>query len=150
MKLTAKTTAITLAAMAVLAAPLAFGRAAQADNHGGRGCQRLTEQLDLSDAQATQIETIKDQSRDQMRGVLTEDQQATLEGSENNGRRAWRQLDLTDEQKEQLQAIRQSTRDEVRAVLTEEQQAQFDTLREQRRQRRSERRGQRQDSRSDQ
>ena len=148
MKLTAKTTAITLAAMAVLAAPLAFGRAAQADNPGGRGRQHLIEQLDLSDDQTAQIETIKDQAQNQMRAVLTEAQRATLEGSENNGRRAWRQLDLSDEQREQLQAIRQSTRDEVRAVLTEEQQAQFDTLREQRRQRRGERRSQRQDSRS--
>jgi Spy/CpxP family protein refolding chaperone len=128
MKFNLKTAALTsFAAIVLLSAPLGMINTAQAE--GGRSGHRL-EQLDLTDAQSTQIEAIHTNARAQMRSILTEEQIATLESSE--GRRAWRALDLSDSQREQLRSIREASREEISAVLTEEQRAQVQSMREER------------------
>lgn len=116
-----------IASLSLLATPLLSSQPAQA---GGRHRQVL-EQLDLSDAQRAQIESIRSESREQMRAVLSAEQQALLDSRESEGRRVWRQLDLSDPQREEIRSIREATRTEVRSVLTEEQQAQLEELREQ-------------------
>jgi len=136
MKFNLKTVALTsFAAIALLSAPLGLVNAAQAEGgrSGHRSGHRL-EQLDLTDAQSTQIEAIHTDARDQMQSVLTNEQRATLEGSE--GRRAWRALDLSDSQREQLRSIREASKEEISAVLTEEQRSQIQSMREERRGRR--------------
>ena len=118
-----------IASLSLLAAPFVITQSAQAE--GGRRGHHL-EQLNLSDTQQAQIETIRTESRSQMRSVLTAEQQALLDNSESEGRRAWRQLDLSDTQREELRSIREAAREEVQAVLTAEQQAQLEEMREQR------------------
>ena len=146
MKFNLKTVAIgSLAALALLAAPLGLVKASHAE--GGRGGQRL-EQLDLSEAQRTQIEAIRTDTRSQIESVLTADQQATLENSEQRSRRAFRELNLSEDQREQLRAIHEDSRDQVSEVLTDEQRSQLEEMREQRGNRRGVRRETRQESRS--
>ncbi|MEL6491663.1 MAG: hypothetical protein AAFV85_07470 [Cyanobacteria bacterium J06634_6] len=146
MKFNLKTVAIgSLAALALLAAPLGLVKASHAE--GGRGGQHL-EQLDLSEAQRTQIEAIRTDTRSQIESVLTADQQATLENSEQRGRRAFRELDLSEDQREQLRAIHEDSRDQVSEVLTDEQRSQLEEMREQRGDRRGVRRENRLESRS--
>ncbi|MEO0520294.1 MAG: Spy/CpxP family protein refolding chaperone [Cyanobacteria bacterium P01_A01_bin.116] len=124
-----------LAAIALLAAPIGIVNIAHAQNgaqgngpRGGGRIERLTQALDLSEDQVTQIESIHTESQSQKDAILTAEQRATLESSETQGRRAWRQLDLSDGQKEQMRALRDSTREQVSAVLTPEQRTQMEEL----------------------
>ncbi|MGD1897462.1 MAG: Spy/CpxP family protein refolding chaperone [Phormidesmis sp.] len=119
-----------LATLSLLAAPMVMTHSAHAQGDGRRG-QHL-EQLNLSEDQASQIEAIHNDARSQMESVLTDEQQAQLESSEDRGRRAWRQLNLSDSQREELQGIREASREEVNAVLTDEQQAQLEDMRAER------------------
>lgn len=132
MKFNLKTVGLSsLAAITLLSAPLGMVDAAQAG--GGRAGHRSghrLEQLDLTDAQSTQIEAIHTDARAQIQSVLTAEQRATLEGGE--GRRAWRALDLSDTQREQIRSIRDASKEEISAVLTEEQRAQLQAMRENR------------------
>ncbi|MEL7522803.1 MAG: Spy/CpxP family protein refolding chaperone, partial [Cyanobacteria bacterium J06553_1] len=124
-----------LAAIALLAAPIGIVNIAHAQNggqgngpRGGGRIERLTQALDLSEDQVTQIESIHTESQSQKDAILTAEQRVTLESSETQGRRAWRQLDLSDGQKEQMRALRDSTREQVSAVLTPEQRTQMEEL----------------------
>ena len=132
MKFNLKTAALTsFAVIALLSAPFGIVNPAQAEGgcSGHRSGHRL-EQLNLTDAQSTQIEAIRTDARAQMRSVLTDEQRATLDGGE--GRRAWRTLDLSDSQREQIRSIREASKEEISAVLTEEQRAQIQSMREDR------------------
>ena len=124
-----------LAAIALLATPMGMVNAAQAE--GGRRGHHL-EQLDLTEAQRTEIEAIHTDARAQVQDLLTTEQQATLENSEVRGRRAFRQLDLSESQREQMRAIREDAREQISAILTDEQREQLEEMRVQR----GERRGQ--------
>ena len=138
MKFNLKTAAIgSLAALALLAAPLGLMKSVHAEG-GGRG--HHLEQLDLSDAQRSQIEAIRTNTRSQIDSVLTANQQATLENSEQRGRRAFRELDLSEDQREQLREIHEASRDRVSSVLTDAQRSQLEERREQRSERRDLRR----------
>ena len=108
---------------------------AQAEG-GRRG--RLMEELNLTEAQSEQIEAIHADSRDQIQDVLTAQQRAELNNSEQP-RRAFRDLDLTEEQREEIQSIREESREDISAVLTDEQRAQIQELRAQHQGRRSRR-----------
>ena len=132
MKFNLKTTALGgAAALALVAAPLAASRIAYA---AGEGCSSRFEQLNLTEEQSAQIESIKDDSRAEVQAVLTEEQRAALGDVEGRERwQAWRSLDLTDDQQEQIRAIKESSREEVQAVLTDEQRAQFQEMRQGRR-----------------
>jgi len=118
-----------LSAIALLAAPFVITHSAHAE--GGRRGQAL-EQLNLTEAQSSQIESIRDDAKAQMQTVLTSEQRATLENSESRGRRAFRQLDLSEAQRNQLRAIHESSREEVGEVLTAEQREQLESMREER------------------
>ena len=138
MNLNLKTVAFAaIASFSLLAASTLMSQPAQAE--GTRRGQAL-EQLNLSDAQRTEIEAIRSESRAQMRSVLTSEQQTQLDNSESEGRRIWRQLDLSDSQREEIRTLHTAAREEIQSVLTSEQQAQIEELRELRG-RRGERRG---------
>lgn len=117
-----------IATLTLLAAPLVTVQSAQAE--GGRRGQRL-EQLNLSDTQTSQIEAIRSDARSQIQSVLTDEQQAQLENSESQGRRAMRELDLSDSQREEIRSIHEASREEVQSILTPEQQAQVEEMRAQ-------------------
>lgn len=128
-----------VAAIALLSAPLAFNSFAQ-EREGCRG--NSFEQLNLTEAQTEQIETIRTDARTQMRSVLTSEQQTIWDEAKENGRRgARRELNLTDAQQEELRAIKEASREDVEAVLTPEQREQLSEIREQRAERRAGRRG---------
>ncbi|MBE9080320.1 Spy/CpxP family protein refolding chaperone [Romeria aff. gracilis LEGE 07310] len=126
MKLNFKTISLgSLAAVALLIAPLTWVHSANA-NGGGHRRPNL-EQLDLTEEQSAQIETIRTDTRSQMEALLTPEQRAAAAGSESP-REALRSLDLTDEQRQQMRAIRESSREQIRAVLTDEQQQQLQEM----------------------
>lgn len=117
------------AALALLAAPLAMTQvhAQGRGEGGGRGTHRgaRLEQLNLTDAQSAQIESIHANSRSAMEALLTAEQRATLESSDSEGRRAWKALDLTDAQRTEARAIREDSRGQIQGVLTEDQRQQL-------------------------
>lgn len=126
---------VSFSALAILAAPFVMTSSVQAE--GGRRGQAL-EQLDLTESQSSQIEAIRDDAKAQIQTILTSEQRATLENSEQSGRRAFRQLDLSESQREQMRAIHEEAREDVSAVLTDAQREQLDTMREERGSRRGE------------
>ncbi len=102
---------------------------------------RMESELGLTEEQVQKMREIRDSggSREDMRAVLTPDQQAKAakmrEGrkGDRGDRKAQIQqhLDLNDEQVEKMAEIRKAggSRQDMRAVLTPEQQAKFDTMR---------------------
>jgi len=105
-------------------APLALMKSANADGGGSK-----FEQLDLTDAQSSQIEAIRTETKSQIEALLTPEQRATLgEGEMNRG--GLRSLDLTDEQHDQIHTIKDSSREQINAVLTTEQQQELAAARE--------------------
>lgn len=135
----------------------------------GHGLQRLVRELNLTEAQKQQIQPIVQSFRqeaqtrreahfNQMKSVLTPDQQARLEQmkadrGQGQGRGpGLQQLNLTDEQKTQLQSMRQQHQAEgkaaldrllaqVKPILTAEQQATLEKFLQQRQQRQGPRGG---------
>jgi len=101
----------------------------------------MESELGLTEEQVQKMREIRDSggSREDMRAVLTPDQQAKAakmrEGrkGDRGDRKAQIQqhLDLNDEQVEKMAEIRKAggSRQDMRAVLTPEQQAKFDTMR---------------------
>ncbi len=123
MKLNLKTIALgSLAAVTLLAAPLALVKAASADGDGHRGPN--FEQLDLTDAQSAQIEAIRTEARSQLETVLTPEQQSAIESSESP-REGLRSLDLTEAQRSQMRVLLESSREQINALLTDEQRQQL-------------------------
>lgn len=127
-----------LAAIALLAAPMGMVNSAQAE--GGRRGNPL-EQLDLTASQSSQIEAIRTDARAQVRSLLTADQRATLENSAEQGRRAFRELALSESQREQMRAIHEDSREQISALLTPEQLEQIESMRQERGSRRGGPRG---------
>ncbi len=109
--------------------------------HGGhhRGFKKVFAQLDLSDAQKTQLKELRKQKRDgnltresfksEMAGILTAEQNAKLEQikaqrGERKQRRGMKReqmksLNLTAEQKTQMKGARKELREEFRAQRKE-------------------------------
>lgn len=130
MKLNFKTISLgSLAAVALLIAPLAWVHSADANGGGRRGFH--LEQLDLTEDQSAQVEAIRTDARSQMEALLTPEQQAILEGSESP-REAFRSLVLSDEQRQQMRAIREASREQIRTVITDEQRQQLEEMRPER------------------
>lgn len=129
-----QTIGLSMVAVLALVSTLAF---AQPGGHRGK----LLEELDLTEAQQTEIREIRESGggRDEIHAVLTDDQKARLEELRKEHRskrgdragRLQKALDLSDEQVAEIREIHAAggSRDEVRAVLTEEQQAAFDDMR---------------------
>ncbi len=98
---------------------------------GGKGGMML-EQLNLTDQQQAQIDSIRDDAKAQSLNVLTDAQRAELESSlasDEPLHHAMRDLDLSDEQREQLRAIHEASHEAVENVLTDEQRQQLETAR---------------------
>lgn len=88
-------------------------------------------QLNLSDAQKQQLKTIHESSKQQVEGVLTDDQRAKLATAIQSGNKkgAWKSLNLTSEQKQKIRDIHKSDKEQSLAVLTPEQRTQLQQLR---------------------
>ncbi|NEP19997.1 MAG: hypothetical protein F6J97_24435 [Leptolyngbya sp. SIO4C1] len=127
MKLSLKTLSFgSLAALALLAASLTLVKSVNAGGDRGH-----FEQLNLTEAQSTQIEAIRSDTRSQIEAVLTPEQQASLDDSESF-RRGLKALDLSDDQRSQIRSIHASSREQIEAVLTEEQRQQLLAARDRR------------------
>ncbi|MEM8545405.1 MAG: Spy/CpxP family protein refolding chaperone [Cyanobacteria bacterium P01_H01_bin.119] len=133
----------TVAAAALLVTPAAFkfaGSSAEAQRN-----QPFAE-LNLSEAQQAEIQSIREGTRAEIEGILSEEQKQQLAASVGNGERgnfmvALRSLDLTEAQQQQLRSLYAEARESMQAVLTPEQQAQVQEMVQGRREQRTERRG---------
>ena len=132
---------ITIALGLALISSLALGQPEGVAPQTGPGHKRaMLEQLDLSPKQRETMREIRASGggRDEIRAVLTEDQQSKLrklkkshnDPAGDRARRMKTHHGLSDEQAEQMKSIREAggSREEVRAVLTEEQQAKLDAV----------------------
>ncbi len=109
--------------------------ASWAAHHGkgdGERLERMRQHLDLTDEQVEEMRRIREEggSREEMRAVLTEEQQAKArEARQAHGdkmrKRMREDLDLTDEQVAEMRRIRDEggSREDMHAVLTDEQRA---------------------------
>jgi Spy/CpxP family protein refolding chaperone len=88
-------------------------------------------QLNLSGAQKQQLKTIHDTTKQQIEGVLTEEQRAKLAEARQSGDRkgAWKSLNLTADQKQKIGDIRKRSKEQSLAILTPEQRAQLEQMR---------------------
>lgn len=97
--------------------------------HRRHNAAKLAEKLGLTDAQQTQLQSINESHREQVRAIAQNDS-------------------LTEEQKrEQLRSLNQQHRDQVQGILTPEQQQKFRQLRDRRRDKREDIRDRREDKR---
>ncbi|BAY09303.1 Spy/CpxP family protein refolding chaperone [Calothrix sp. NIES-2098] len=120
----------------------------------------IWQQLGLTDAQKSQIEAIRRDTRTQMEGVLTQEQkdqiraqfqarqaqrgqpQAGQQPGQRPKRGGFAALNLTDAQKTQMKQIMQSSQQKIQAVLTPEQRTKLQELRQNARARWEQRRNQ--------
>lgn len=82
--------------------------------------------LNLTEAQREQMQQIREQTKAQIEQILTPEQRATLQASQQNGgkkRGAFKDLNLSDAQKQQMRQIKQSSMQRMQAILTPEQRA---------------------------
>ncbi|HYX14083.1 MAG TPA: P pilus assembly/Cpx signaling pathway, periplasmic inhibitor/zinc-resistance associated protein [Nostoc sp.] len=105
-------------------------------------------ELGLTDAQKTQIQAIKRDSRTKMEAVFTPEQKAKLEAAkqarqaqrqagqdqrqpgQRQGKRGYADLNLTEAQKTQIRQIRESEKQQIQAVLTPEQRQKIEQFRQ--------------------
>ncbi len=88
-------------------------------------------QLNLTDAQKQQLKTIHENAKQQVEGVLTDDQRAKLADAIQSGNKkgAMRSLNLTADQKQKIRDINKSVKEQSLAVLTPEQRNQLQQMR---------------------
>ncbi|MGB0560801.1 MAG: Spy/CpxP family protein refolding chaperone [Spirulinaceae cyanobacterium] len=101
---------------------------------GGRG-DRLAEELGLTEAQRSQMQALREDTRSQIQAILTPAQRTEVEAAIANGenpRRAMRNLDLSEDQRAQMREVKESQRAQMQNILTPEQLAQLEQLRESR------------------
>ena len=134
-KMSLKTLAISsLTVLTLGLTSLASAETARAE--GGYRWQFL-EQLDLSEAQSDELETIRAATHSRIQAVLTDDQQAKLEAAREAGQtrqQAWQSIELNDAQRSQIRAISEDAREEMQSVLTAEQRQQLQEMRQARQQ----------------
>ncbi|MCC5659393.1 P pilus assembly/Cpx signaling pathway, periplasmic inhibitor/zinc-resistance associated protein [Nostoc sp. XA010] len=105
-------------------------------------------ELGLTDAQKTQIQAIKRDSRTKMEAVFTPEQKAKLEAAkqarqaqrqagqgqrqpgQRRGKGGYADLNLTEAQKTQIRQIRESEKQQIQAVLTPEQRQKIEQFRQ--------------------
>jgi protein CpxP len=87
--------------------------------------------LNLSDAQKQQLKSIRESTKQQVQGILTDDQRAKLAAAKQSGNHkgVWKSLNITSEQKQQIRDLRKSAKDQALAVLTPEQRTQLQQMR---------------------
>lgn len=96
---------------------------------------RMKNRLNLTDVQKTQLRQIRESTRTQIEGVLTQEQKAqydTAKQQRQKPREIWRSLNLTAEQRSQIQAIQQSAKQQMEGVLTPDQLQQMQQRRQSR------------------
>lgn len=101
--------------------------------------------LNLTEAQKTQMQQIKQSTRAEMQRVLTPEQLQKLQAakaSRQGKRGGFADLNLTDAQKVELNRIKESKKSQMEAILTNEQKAQIQEMRQMRQNRRGNRRQQ--------
>lgn len=109
--------------------------------HGGKGFNRLN----LTDAQKAQMQKIREETRQQVEAVLTEQQKEQLrqakqnrqnqQNRQNRQNQRWSQLNLTADQQARMKAIHEEAQRKMEAVLTEQQKQQLQQMRQQKQQR---------------
>ncbi|MCC5605350.1 P pilus assembly/Cpx signaling pathway, periplasmic inhibitor/zinc-resistance associated protein [Nostoc sp. CHAB 5834] len=105
-------------------------------------------ELGLTDAQKTQIQAIKRDSRTKMEAVFTPEQKAQLEAAkqarqaqrqagqgqsqsgQRRGKGGYADLNLSEAQKTQIRQIRESEKQQIQAVLTPEQRQKIEQFRQ--------------------
>ncbi|MBC6432652.1 P pilus assembly/Cpx signaling pathway, periplasmic inhibitor/zinc-resistance associated protein [Nostoc sp. HG1] len=105
-------------------------------------------ELGLTDAQKTQMQAIKRDSRTKMEAVFTPEQKAKLEAAkqarqaqrqagqgqrqpgERRGKGGYADLNLTEAQKTQIRQIRESEKQQIQALLTPEQRQKLEQFRQ--------------------
>jgi len=101
--------------------------------------QRMQKQnrLNLTSDQKAKLKTIRENTRQQIEGVLTSEQRAKLQADRGQpGMKRGqdlKSLNLTDDQKARIKAIRQASRTQMDSVLTPEQRNQAQQYKSQRR-----------------
>jgi Spy/CpxP family protein refolding chaperone len=83
--------------------------------------------LNLTNAQKTQMKQIREQTRAKIVGILSPDQQqqfkAATQGKHESPMKELRSLNLSDTQKQQVRDIMSAQRQQINAILTPDQQA---------------------------
>jgi Spy/CpxP family protein refolding chaperone len=92
------------------------------------------QKLNLSDAQKSQMKSIRDSAKARRQSIFTDEQRAIMNQSRESGDRkgARKSLNLTADQKTQLQAIEQDTKTQMKNILTPQQQQQLEQMQQQR------------------
>jgi protein CpxP len=96
--------------------------------------QEALKQLNLTEAQKTQMKAIHENAKARRQSVLTAEQRAVMEQARQSGDRKGvrKSLNLTDAQKQQLKAIAEDTKAQIKNVLTPAQQQQLEQMKQQR------------------
>ncbi|GBO54345.1 hypothetical protein APA_2293 [Pseudanabaena sp. lw0831] len=96
--------------------------------------QDALKQLNLTEAQKTQMKAIHESAKARHQSVLTAEQRAIMEQARQSGDRKGvrKSLNLTDAQKQQMKAIAEDTKAQMKNVLTPAQQQQLEQMKQQR------------------
>jgi Spy/CpxP family protein refolding chaperone len=91
-------------------------------------------QLNLTEAQKTQMKAIRESAKTRSQSVLTAEQRAIVEQARQSGDRKGvrKSLNLTEAQKQQMKAIAEDTKAQMKNVLTPAQQQQLEQMKQQR------------------
>lgn len=98
--------------------------------------------IELTEQQKAQMQTIRQNTRTQIEGILTPEQRAQFQaaiGSGQKRRSAYADMNLSEQQQSQIREIMQSAKTQTEAVLTPAQRQQLQTIREQKQQQRQNR-----------
>jgi periplasmic protein CpxP/Spy len=120
------------AGAALLTSPVLSQSVEAFDGQGGARMERGLKELNLTEAQKTQVKALREAGRIEMERILTPDQQATLKAAKGKGgdrRSVMQSLNLTDAQKNSLKAFREKQRQSFEAILTPDQKAKLDQKR---------------------
>jgi periplasmic protein CpxP/Spy len=127
---------LTLAAGALLLTAPLLTQSAQAQRaEGGRPrMERAFKDLNLTEAQKTQMKALREASRTEMEKIFTPEQKAILEAAKKEGKKGDRRavmksLNLTESQKTAIKALKERQRQSFEAILTPEQKTKLEQKR---------------------
>ncbi len=123
-------------ALLISAAPVLTASAQSSAPTAPRVGQKMQNRLNLTADQKAKLKTIRDSVRQQIEGVLTSEQRATLQADRGQGMKrgqVWKSLNMSDDQKAKIKQIRESARSQMDSVLTPEQRSQMQQYKSQRR-----------------
>lgn len=91
-------------------------------------------QLNLTEAQKTQMKAIRESAKNHRQSILTPEQRTILSQARQSGDRkgVMKSLNLTDAQKQQMKAIAEDTKAQMKRILTPAQQQQLEQMKQQR------------------